>query len=342
MPKVTIIVPVYKVEAYLKRCVDSILHQTFRDFQLILVDDGSPDQCPAICDQYAKQDTRIQVIHKENGGLTSARLAGFQMAQGDFISFIDSDDYINNCMIEKLYSACLRDDSDLAICGYYTVINNKFVPNELPFDKKIIHRDEVNDNFVLPIIGRIFSKGYINLPGFLWMRLFRVRILTSDCFVSEREYFTEDDLLNLIIAPKCQKISIINEPLYYYWQNTQSLTNRYRENTWDLLLRRQTFCVEYCQKNGLIDKAKDRLDFNLLGVIYFSIENSCKIKDNEELSVHEIRSILDHPETIRVLNKINIYLMTRPQMLLYFMCKFKMHRLLYRYKKFRMSRWINA
>ena len=102
MPTISIIVPVYKVETYLHHCVDSILLQTFTDFEVILVDDGSPDNCPAICDEYAMQDERIKVIHKENGGLSSARNAGLGIAQGEYICFIDSDDILHPRYCELL------------------------------------------------------------------------------------------------------------------------------------------------------------------------------------------------------------------------------------------------
>lgn len=337
MPKVTIIVPVYKVEAYLNRCIDSILAQTFHDFQLILVDDGSPDRSPAICDEYARKDKRIQVIHKENGGLTSARLAGFQIAEGDFISFIDSDDYVDKYMIHKLYSTCIENNADLAMCGYYTVINNRVIAHRLPFDKNMIQKNEIINDFILPIVGRIFIKGYVNLPGFLCIRMFKSGILNKDCFVSEREFFTEDDLFNLIIAPKCKKIAIIHEPLYYYWQNMQSLTNSYRKNAWEMLLKRYHFCVDYCQKLKLRDIAKDRLDFNLFVSICFCVENACK-QVHRNLAISEIESILSHPETIKLLTRINANLMTKSQRLLYFMSKYQMCRMLYGYKKLRMSR----
>ena len=104
MPTISVIVPVYKVEPYIRKCVDSILGQTFSDIQVILVDDGSPDQCGKICDEYAKQDNRVEVIHKENGGLSDARNAGIPYAKGEYIIFLDSDDYIENDMFEYMYT----------------------------------------------------------------------------------------------------------------------------------------------------------------------------------------------------------------------------------------------
>ena len=119
--KLSIIVPVYKVEEFLDKCVESILAQTFTDYELILVDDGSPDQCGAMCDTWAKKDSRIKVIHKKNGGLSDARNAGIDICKGDYIGFVDSDDYISERMFEILVRNLETYDADISMCGYANV-----------------------------------------------------------------------------------------------------------------------------------------------------------------------------------------------------------------------------
>lgn len=126
MPVISVIVPVYKVEKYINRCIDSILSQTFRDFELFLVDDGSPDNCGKICDEYAKKDSRIIVIHKENGGLSDARNVAIDRATGDYLTFIDSDDYVKNNHLEILYNALKETDSDMAIANMTAFSNEGF------------------------------------------------------------------------------------------------------------------------------------------------------------------------------------------------------------------------
>ena len=116
MCKVSVIVPVYKVEKYLNKCVDSIINQTLEDIEIILVDDGSPDNCGKICDDYAQKDNRIVVIHKTNGGLSDARNAGLEVARGEYIGFVDSDDYIAPEMISLLYGVCKKNSTDIAGC----------------------------------------------------------------------------------------------------------------------------------------------------------------------------------------------------------------------------------
>jgi glycosyltransferase involved in cell wall biosynthesis len=125
MCEISIIVPVYDVEKYLKKCVDSILNQTFKDFELILVDDGSPDNSGAICDQYAEKDSRVRVIHKENGGLSDARNAGIEVARGKYLGFVDSDDFVNEDMYKQLYTSIIENNADLSICGIFDLYEGK-------------------------------------------------------------------------------------------------------------------------------------------------------------------------------------------------------------------------
>ena len=118
MPIISVIVPVYKVEPYLARCVDSILAQTYTDFELILVDDCSPDNCGAMCDAYAEQDKRIRVIHKKNGGLSDARNVGIEFAKGDYITFIDSDDLVHPQTFELLMQSLKKSEAEISMCGF--------------------------------------------------------------------------------------------------------------------------------------------------------------------------------------------------------------------------------
>ena len=121
-PKISIIVPVYKVEPYLRKCLDSIINQTYQNLEIILVDDGSPDNCGAICDEYAAQDGRIKVIHKENGGVSSARNAGLDAATGEWIGFVDSDDQVELDMFESLLRGAMVQGADIAICGFLSLL----------------------------------------------------------------------------------------------------------------------------------------------------------------------------------------------------------------------------
>ena len=121
---ISVIVPIYNVEKYLDRCVESIINQTYKNLEIILVDDGSPDNCTQMCDDYAKKDSRIRVVHKENGGLSDARNAGMEVATGEYVSFIDSDDYISLDFYETLFQTMIDNDSDIVECSVVKFYEN--------------------------------------------------------------------------------------------------------------------------------------------------------------------------------------------------------------------------
>ena len=141
MPLFSIIIPVYNVEKYLNKCVDSVLNQTFTDFEVILVDDGSPDNCPAICDSYAEKDKRVRVIHKQNGGLICARKSGLEAARGDYIGFVDSDDWIEENMYELFADMIKKYSPDMVLSDFYfdrgkEIINSEQLFEQEFYDKK--------------------------------------------------------------------------------------------------------------------------------------------------------------------------------------------------------------
>lgn len=135
---ISVIVPIYNVENYLERCVVGIINQTYKNLEIILVDDGSPDNCPKMCDDFAKKDSRIRVVHKKNGGLSDARNAGMKIASGECIVFVDSDDYIHCNMIDKMYGVMLKDGSEVVSCGVKWVDEKGTVISESKVDKNEI------------------------------------------------------------------------------------------------------------------------------------------------------------------------------------------------------------
>ena len=212
--KLSIIVPIYNVEPYLRKCIDSILTQTFTDFECILVDDGSPDNCPAICDEYAKKDSRIRVIHKENGGLSDARNAGLDIAQGEYIGFVDSDDWIHPQMYELVYKCAISTNADIAQCGY----------------SKIKEKDSIDIHFEAtqkPIVrtkDEIFKNYYSLIPGIddmVWNKMYRKTIFDTIRFPVDRYFEDSSILFDTINASDC--VAIIGTPLYFYLQRPNSI-----------------------------------------------------------------------------------------------------------------------
>lgn len=213
MCEISIIVPVYNVEKYLKKCIDSILTQTFEDFELILVDDGSPDNSGAICDQYAKKDTRVRVIHKENGGLSSARNAGIEVAQGKYLGFVDSDDYIAKDMYELLYNNIIKEDADMSICGIYHVYEGK-EPKQNSEKYMILNRDEA---MVLIFHGNQISDHAVN-------KLYKKSIFSELRYPNGK--YHEDSFTIVGILDQCEKVVVDTKQKYYYYHRDDSITSQ--------------------------------------------------------------------------------------------------------------------
>lgn len=211
-PLISVIVPIYNVEQYIERCVDSIINQTYKNLEIILVDDGSPDNCPQICDEYAKKDNRIKVIHKENGGLSDARNAGMKIATGDYISFIDSDDWIDTSMFEDMLNQLIEDGSDVVSCGvkwvkeYGTLIRNVTV-NE----SSVINRYDAEKEIIVD--GK--------LKQHVWNKLYRTELIKDIPF--EKGKYHEDVFWSYQIFGKVNTVSIMNDSYYYYVQRGNSI-----------------------------------------------------------------------------------------------------------------------
>ena len=168
----SIIVPIYKIEEFLRQCVESILAQSFQDFELILVDDGSPDSCPEICEQYAEKDSRIKVIHKLNGGLVSARKAGLKAASGEYIGYVDGDDWIEPDFYEKLMRKAMNFDADIVAAGFIKVIGDNLTLKNNPIKAGYYNKSDIEK---LIATKMMFDKECFE-PGlftYVWNKIFK-------------------------------------------------------------------------------------------------------------------------------------------------------------------------
>jgi glycosyltransferase involved in cell wall biosynthesis len=238
-PKVSIIVPVYNVEKYLPRCVDSLLNQTLKEIEIILVDDGSPDSSPLMCDSFAIQDCRIKVIHKKNGGLGFARNSGIEMATGEFIAFVDSDDYVDLKMYETLYEQCKDLNLDTIFCGFNNVDKKQ---NIYPFSEvnslKIFNSQKEVHGFLLDMIGaKPDNAKDRKYQMSVWHGIYSRNIIEKNVirFCSEKEFISEDIIFHIDYLQKVNKIGLIPQPMYYYCDNvnSSSLSNSFRKDRFE-------------------------------------------------------------------------------------------------------------
>lgn len=237
-PLVSIIVPVYKVEPYLRRCLDSIVNQTYTNLEIILVEDGSPDDCPQICDEYAARDKRIVVIHKENGGLSDARNAGLDICKGGYISFVDSDDWVDETYIETLLDLSIKENADIAI-GENIRTEGCSKPTKKNITINACHSKEA--------LKHLFSQNHIAFTV-SWGKLYKKNLFSTLRFPKGK--YHEDEFTTYILFYKSKKIVYTSEILYYYYQRADSIVST--RHPWDVL--------EFLEQRYLFFKDKNEKD----------------------------------------------------------------------------------
>lgn len=241
LPKVSIIVPVYNTERYLERCISSLKKQTLQDIEIILVDDGSKDECAALCDQFAKEDARIKVFHKQNGGLGFARNSGLDLATGEFVGFVDSDDYIESAMYQELYDTASTLNADLAVSGICFVGGNMFGKDgerskKNGFSTLTIFEGNELKQLLLGVVGALPHEPDDSRYGAsVCKNLFRRSMLEEHAlrFLSERKILSEDTLF-MVDVIKCAKRAVGIPGAYYcYCRNGDSLSKAYNRERFE-------------------------------------------------------------------------------------------------------------
>ncbi len=324
--KVSVIVPVYNTEAFLDQCVQSILVQSYPAFEVILVDDGSRDRCPALCDGYAAQDKRIRVIHKENGGLSSAREAGIREATGDYIMVVDSDDWIEPGTVECCMEAALRDDADCVLFGYAREYPHQSVENPL-FDcdcsfnlqksEALVHR-----RIVGPLGNELRQPQRVDNLSSVCMKLYRTEAARRGRIVSERVVGTsEDTIFNLYALEHC-KISYVNCCFYHYRKsNAHSITTAHKPQLaekWDLMYR---VMQEYIATSGKAEEYHTAfLNRVACGMIGLGLNEIGSIASLWQKS-HRLNEILRKPLYVEAFDQLDTTCCDLKWKLFFFLCK---------------------
>lgn len=268
---ISIVVAIYNAAQTLRVCVDSIVNQTYRDLEIILVDDGSKDASAEICREFEKKDSRVFYVHKENGGLTGARKKGYEVSHGEFIAFLDSDDFLDPEYVEKQLYNILRNGADVSICSY--VLETEKQSKDIHYDFSLQSFEE-SDYISELILPRVFRKAGDRtcIPDFLWLRLFKKDIITDKCFVSEREVYTEDIFFNFEYLKHCKKVSVLDECLYHYVVREASLTHTHRENRCNMETARIRLLRRYLAEYDAMDA--ERLDIAVFRAVWGCIDNA--------------------------------------------------------------------
>ena len=263
---VSIVVPIFNVEKYLDRCINSIVNQTYKNLEIILVDDGSPDNCPEMCDLWSRKDKRIKVIHKSNAGLGMARNTGIENANGKYICFFDSDDYVDLQTIEIALEEAKRTGADVVAFGISdTDQNGKVMHSVIPKPPKTFYYGKEVQEILLP---NMVSATEFNVSLSACVMLFSMKMIKNRNwrFVSERTIIAEDvySLINLFSS--INSICFISKSLYYYCRNEESLTHTYREDRYGRIKFYYDECIKMSLDNGYNEDVRSRV-----GLTYFSL-----------------------------------------------------------------------
>lgn len=294
MCKISIVVPVYNVEKYISECIESLLSQSYKDFEIILVDDGSTDASGDICDKFANENSCITVIHKNNQGLGLARNTGIEVANGEYITFIDSDDYVDNDLLKELYESIISTNADTCLGGFKRVDDNKNILFKSIYDKQVYRGEEVYNELLPRMIGSLPDKSD-SIRMSVWNVMYSMKIIKDHLvrFPSEREYISEDIMFDIEYYKYSTAVSVIDSCLYNYRLNTSSLTLKYKEDRFDMVKK-----LYHAIKANIINKDIENEIINRLSRQFFIYVRMCIQQENIKVSGKTHRNALANIKVI--------------------------------------------
>lgn len=340
-PKVSIILPCWGVERFLDRCMDSLLNQTLKEIEIILVDDVSPDKVPEMCDEYARQYNegwpQVKVIHKEkNEGLGLARNTGLNIADGDYVAFLDSDDFVDVHMFEDLYNYAYEHKLDSCYCGYNNYKDDKNIRvRQEKTTPEVCDGREAVDGVLMDMIGAEPSYySDVKILSCMWKGIYSMALIRKNNlhFVSEREYIAEDIMFHIDFLPHANRVGFVPGCYYYYCDNGTSLTRKYRPDRFE----RELFQVRGMQ-DSMLAHGYDALQFQTRLDRYLLLKiRACVSQQYQYISQNgyglmrtEAMKIVSAPE-VRYLCKRYPYSLLKLKHRLFFnLIKFKMVDLLF-------------
>lgn len=271
---ISVIVPVYKVEKYLKRCVDSILAQTYPCLEVILVDDGSPDGCPAICDEYAREDRRVRVIHKENGGLSDARNAGIDAAKGNFLGFIDSDDYVHPRFYELLLQALKEEGADIAGCDVKKIYETGTVEEE---EKEAV-RSEIYSG--REATANLYDAQLYLRSVVIWNKLYKKELFKDVRFPKGKLH--EDEFTSYRLLYQSKSVVYIDRAYYFYFQREDGIMGQKQKKISPVALEAYEQMETFFREKGEKDLLQMMM-YRYLSMVRRYASDAVKSKDEEEV-----------------------------------------------------------
>ena len=302
---ISIIVPVYRTEKYLKKCVDSLLNQSYTNFEVVFVDDGSDDSSASICDNYCKIDKRFKVIHKENAGLGYARNSGLEIIEGDYFTFLDSDDWFDENHIEKMVEGTMNGKADLVIGGCKHCTEEKVISTSNAYKNGLIQNERIIEDILLPIIAPpIDSKSEMAIPMSVCFNLYKTTLVKENnlLFLSERDIVGEDFFFNLRYLTLCKEVNYLNWHGYNYRINENSITRLYNPKRLERTERFYSLIKQHIKELGLEDKVGYRPERSALSKFRSAIRLASSSYGGIKYQYNECKRILNSEVLKAILN----------------------------------------
>ena len=303
---VTVIIPVYKVEKFLDRCVQSIVDQTYSNLEIILIDDGSPDNCPQMCDEWAKRDRRIKVVHKENAGAGMARNTGLDHATGAYVCFFDSDDFVESNAVECAYTVATENDADMVCYGFYTVNSQGMkIKCQIPdVSQKVYYAEEVQKIFLPRLVAPDpqTGKDYGIAMG-VWSKMFSMRSIRKNNlrFLSERVVFSEDYYFVAKLCADIEKVCILPMACYNYCHNDASISHSYRKDRFEKAGYFYLEMKKLCDELGYTQEVRYRCGMRYLAAVIALLKQEVMRTERFSAKLKTIQGILNYDELQRVM-----------------------------------------
>lgn len=331
-PLVSIIVPVYNVQRYLQKCIYSILNQNYKDIEIILVDDGSTDNSGKMCDDYQAQYSNVRSFHKKNTGLGLTRNYGLEYANGDFVMFVDSDDYLKETCVTELVKFVINNNVDTVIGGYTRVDNNGKILFEEKYQESIYQGQEVKNRCFTRMLGNLYKNNDI-IKMSVWNCLYSMDLITKNqiYFPSERKYISEDLIWDCKYFKYATKVAISRSDSYFYRYNPSSLTNSYNKKRFSLSIDLYNYVSNFIIETGLPEEACKRFQKSFFIYIRLCIEQEGLRK--LQVAIPMLRKICDNRKVQYVIKVYPISKLGIKERLFLYFLKHKKIYCLYTYSK---------
>ncbi len=314
---VSIIIPVYNTEKYLSKCLESVINQTYKNLEIILINDGSTDKSKEICESFAKKDKRIQILNKENSGVSSARNHGMRLAKGQYIAFIDGDDYAEENYIEELLKNLKQTESDCVLCGYNRVYDKKI--EQITKEKNIYLNKE---EFLFSILN--VQTG----TGFTWAKLWK-REAIKDVQFDEEVKIGEDALFCMKACKNINKVYILNKALYNYRFNASSAVRKYDQGYADKILKSMQIAKRYIEKEyskdeEAIKKVNNYIAYHILLIsVNFAFNKENNLSSTKQIK--KMKEICNIPEFKEGIKSSNYEALSLTRKITLFTIKYKLY-----------------